>query len=232
MRELGVSIADLKKLQSNELSLTEEMEHQIQALTAQQAKLQKEQQICIAIQQEHVSYEQLDADKYLYHSIAPDTACEIDPAKDSSYQAQDRLPQISPVRRYLARMFDMILFTDIAVSIISLFHINFNDIWSLPCTNIVIQLIWLFIEPLCIHFIGTTAGKWIFGLYLTDLDGRLPSYYDAYWQLPLFLILQSLMDALYMLRCQFTAVQSRWKNFQKTITRLPAIRAIQNITTR
>lgn len=182
MRELGVSIADLKKLQSNELSLTEEMEHQIQALTAQQAKLQKEQQICIAIQQDHVSYEQLDADKYLYHPIAPDTACEIDPVKDSSYQAQDRLPQISPMRRYLARMFDMILFTDIAASIISLFHINFNDIWSLPGTNIVIQLIWLFVEPLCIHFTGTTAGKWIFGLYLTDLDGRRPSYYDAFYR--------------------------------------------------
>lgn len=213
LRELGVPLADIKKLQSGELSLPEEMQHRLAVLGQQNQNIERAKVICMDIQQEGFSYQQLDADRYLNGTFlsaktadtawepakaadtaqkpakATDTAWESAKAADTArepaapeYLSKDIPKKVPPACRFLARAFDMIFFQEICICALSLCHINYRLVWTLPSAAAVLQLFWLFLEPLLIHFTGTTAGKWLFGIYLTDMDGRRLSYRAAFWR--------------------------------------------------
>lgn len=183
LRELGVPLADIKKLQNGDLLLSEEMQHQIKELEQQQIKTGYAKAICTDIYQEQVSYQQLNADRYLSGAFwTKPWNISAEGEHHAEYLIQDRPQKISPVRRFLARAFDMLLILEASICIVSLFHENYYFFLPLLSTIAVLQIISILVEPILLHFTGTTVGKWIFGFYLTDIDGRHLSYRAAFWR--------------------------------------------------
>lgn len=86
-----------------------------------------------------------------------------------------------PWRRLLARSFDSSLYT-IILTLITVFVLRWNT-----GTGVLINwfeialagLLMLFIEPLLLSTIGTTPGKWIFGLVVRNKYGNKMAYSDA-----------------------------------------------------
>lgn len=86
---------------------------------------------------------------------------------------------------------------------------NYLSFLPSPGALVALQLLWLFLEPLCIHFAGTTAGKWIFGIYLTDLDGRHLSYHAAFWRtLKVYFFGMGLQIPILELYCLYKSYQN------------------------
>lgn len=184
LRELGVSLADIKRLQTGELVLAYEMQQRIQLLESQQGEAWNKQQICRAIQQENIAYQRLDADKYLNGTYKEEQLSDAaghgaQLFLEEQYLQEDCPVRILPVRRFVARLLDQSLYYGVAVCVISLLHknyMNFNQLFL----QILGMLFGLFVEPLCICLTGRTIGKWVFGLHLEDVDGKRPSYHAAF----------------------------------------------------
>lgn len=89
---------------------------------------------------------------------------------------------IHPWRRFFARCFDLriygliLIFFEVIVLRIDVFSSNGAAFLNL----IFASLIMLFVEPILLSVVGTTPGKWIFGLVLTSLKGGKLSLKEAY----------------------------------------------------
>lgn len=196
LRELDVPLADIRKLQAGELALEEEMCCRLAALKQQGKAMEKTQAILADIRREKVSYERLDADRYFTGAFLsereagdarkPQDACKPGDAITSQdtgkyvpprYLAKDQPQQPSPICRLLARTADLALYTQVCICVVSLFHLDYRPI--LEKTGIAVPLSWIFVEPLLLCLVGTTAGKWVFGYSLADADGRRLSYRAA-----------------------------------------------------
>lgn len=183
LRELGVPLADIKKLQSGELLLPEEMWQRITELEQQQKEQERTKCICADIWEDQVSYQQLNADKYLYDAFRETDAGGLSEGPGTEqYLAQDHPAKILPFRRLLARATDLFLLLEAIVCIISLLHENYYFYLYSPGAMAVLQLASILIEPVLLHFTGTTVGKWIFGFQLTDMDGKRLTYRAALWR--------------------------------------------------
>lgn len=196
LRELDVPLADIRKLQAGELALEEEMRCRLAALKQQGKAMEKTQAILADIRREKVSYEQLDADRYFTGAFLterekgdarkPQDAYKPEDAITSQdtvkyvpprYLAKDQPRQPAPICRLLARTADLALYTQVCICAVSLFHLDYRPI--LEKVGIAVPLSWIFVEPLLLCLIGTTAGKWVFGYSLADADGRRLSYHAA-----------------------------------------------------
>ncbi len=83
-----------------------------------------------------------------------------------------------PWRRYFARSVDLSLYSIIWL-VISLLILRWNPKPGILHSILSSYINWglmLLIEPILLSTIGTTLGKWIFGLVLRDLDGRKLTY--------------------------------------------------------
>ncbi|MBP5330406.1 MAG: RDD family protein, partial [Lachnospiraceae bacterium] len=98
-----------------------------------------------------------------------------------------------PFRRFLARMVDMMIYMIIVVTFIRLFFeldpinaltlglLSDSSSYSLsPFWMYSIYFLMFLIEPLLIHFTGTTLGKLIFGVRILDASGQKLSLKAAY----------------------------------------------------
>lgn len=84
-----------------------------------------------------------------------------------------------PGRRFLARTFDLTLYTILWLSFLTLiFRINLANVSTFAsfAISVAALLTMLFIEPLLLHWFGTTFGKLIFGLHLAEENGKRPDY--------------------------------------------------------
>lgn len=89
-----------------------------------------------------------------------------------------------PWRRFWAKYIDIILFANIPWTLIqSYFDIDVDHIPIIYFTNRIILTAFalLLIEPLVISTIGTTPGKWVFGITLTK-DGEKLKLKKAFWR--------------------------------------------------
>jgi hypothetical protein len=87
-----------------------------------------------------------------------------------------------PWRRYLARMFDIFLYSTVWLVFLTFaFNVNlatrgsFGNLFD----GFVALVLMLFIEPVWLHLLGTTPGKAIFGLHIMAPTGRRISYGEA-----------------------------------------------------
>lgn len=92
----------------------------------------------------------------------------------------DELPQVfNPWRRYLARMFDIFIYTIIWLAfLVFVFDINLatrSNLWN-TFDSLIAMVIMFVLEPLWLHLFGTTPGKLIFGMRIETPDGRKLSY--------------------------------------------------------
>lgn len=179
LRQLGVSIEQLRALQTGELALSVALDEAMAALERQQAENEEAQTLCRRLQQDAVSYDSLDAEKYTREADTPETG-----VWDSVATRDAPLPVTNIWRRYCARMLDYTLYQ---VMWRLLVGVGLR-MWQTDNTSLAITLgealLTLFLmavlEPLWLRLWGTTPGKFIFGLYLEQEDGSRPSYAQGF----------------------------------------------------
>ncbi len=177
MRELGIPLDEIRRLQPREEELNTVVEKRIKQIQKESQKLKDSEMVCQNIYENRVSYEELDAAYYLK---------ELSVGKRESRQEeiirQDVIPEkIHPFRRYFARATDEFLYSLLTLFIwTGVFRIRTLEgfmaaLW-LSVSGVIFTLI---LEPLFLSRFATTPGKWIFGIRIRNTEGGLLSYEEA-----------------------------------------------------
>ena len=122
--------------------------------------------VAAGLRQAHAEFSTLGAAGYLGELLA---------ASQTALR-QDVKPYVhAPVRRYIARSFDLLLCSLPWYLVLQAVGVDpkarLTSIW-LSILGMVTMLV---LEPLLLHLFGTTPGKWLMGLRVTDENGqRLP----------------------------------------------------------
>ena len=176
LRQLNVPIDDIRALQSGEQALSDALQRCLHELEHAQNELQKASAVCRAMMSDGATYQTLDADRYLAGAVET-------PRPASSRGLRFDVPHACPHpwRRFLARWLDLVLYGLLWSTVNTLvFCVNpaLRSTAGMLLDSFVTMLIMLFAEPLFLHFLGYTPGKFLFGLRVTD-HGRRLSYFDA-----------------------------------------------------
>lgn len=176
LRSLHISLEEIKALHMGEQELSVALEKHIEKLTAEKQEITKAQDVCETMRRDGVRYQTLDAGKYL-NAMA--TVMEVPVAE----LIRDTIPKVqSPWRRFFARSLDIALYSGIWSCFLAIgYQVNLGNrsAGGNLLDTCVTLLLMLLLEPLQLSLLGTTLGKWILGLRVTDNeDGRL-SYRQA-----------------------------------------------------
>ncbi len=176
LRSLHVSLEEIKGLKDKSRDLADILSQQIIKLDQEKQDAAYAQDVCRAMQEDRVSFENLDAKKYL------DGINQTIKETGSSYFSvnSDKVPQVfHPWRRFFARMLDFSIYGILWSAILAFaFHINLTGRgnWGNLLDSFMAATIMLFLEPLWLHFFATTPGKAILGLRIETPDGPKLSY--------------------------------------------------------
>ena len=180
LRQLRLSVADIRAVQAGERPLPEAAAKQLDVLEQDIREGQQAYTACRAICDDRAEWDGLDVDKYLSISVLPSYAV-------AAPGEQDRIPPAGcPWRRYFARSLDLSLY-GLIWSMVALWGFRANPAgqiplpWAMLCNYAAWALVFVF-EPLLLHFWGTTVGKWIFGLSVRDEDGNKLSISTALYR--------------------------------------------------
>ena len=169
LRELGISIEEIRKAQRNEITLSWLLDQRIAAIREETANLQATWSVCDEMRRSGVTYGNLDAEHYLQFLQQQRQGIAFRPADLS----EDREPYAPhPWRRYFARGLDfslsILLLAFLWYTVLDQFFTGretFLLTWLLPVG------VTLLLEPLLLYRFGTTPGKWIMGIRVLDPDG-------------------------------------------------------------
>lgn len=172
LRQVRLTLEEIKALQAGTLELAEALRTQIEALEREQEAAGSAQRLCSWIMEDGAAFQTLDAEKYLRQLPEPAGA---------AYAAADMEPQaFCPWRRYFARSLDLMLYSTV-------FDVIFCLAAGIPIQNmnriasaIASMALMLVIEPLLLRCCGTTPGKFCFGLSIESAEGGRLSYRDAF----------------------------------------------------
>ena len=170
LRELGVSLEEIRALQQGEQALPVTLEHRIAALEKEMADAGAARETCRAIREEGVGYESLDPEKYLNRKEPPAPVFQDAPP-----------PVLCPWRRLFARLFDLELYQLAWTALLSLgFHVNVAEQSAAVQwlnTGICLALM-IIVEPILLSLWGTTPGKAILGLRVEKTEGGWLDYWN------------------------------------------------------
>ena len=97
LRGLDLSLEEIRDIQSGRRTLEDSLSVQLRRLDAREAQLDSAREVCLRLRRDGARYDALDSALYL-------------PLLESDLQA-DRLPRIqTPVRRFFARLLDLVLY--------------------------------------------------------------------------------------------------------------------------
>lgn len=171
LRLLGVSLADIKAAKDGSLPLEELMARRLAGIAGERTALSQSEAVCRELREAKVRYEDLDAQRYLDElSRRPGGAPDL-PREDAE-------PKVtSPIRRLLARGIDyMAYFFLSGILLTAVFRVNISQEsgGAEVLAGILSVLMMFFLEPLLLRLFGSTLGKFVLGLSVTDREeGRL-----------------------------------------------------------
>lgn len=176
LRSLGISLEQIRALQSGETALSHTLRVRLAELSREQTQLAAAQSVCREIESAHVAFSELDAPKYL-RELEQDA-----PSLSATCPEDDRTPYpCCPVRRFFARALDDLFCIVLSCALLCLLGVPLN-----AATRGLTALLWLlsgalmlFLEPALLHFFGTTPGKALFGLYIENDGGERLSYHEG-----------------------------------------------------
>ncbi|MBE6923426.1 MAG: MerR family transcriptional regulator [Ruminococcaceae bacterium] len=161
LRSMEVPLGHVKAVASGERRLSKVLQELEQDLDLRQEKQERTRQAARQMRREETEFDTLDPDQYL-------------DALENSTPVEDAPPRLNlPWRRYWARMFDWLLCSTLSARLLIL--MPWWKLGYLPL-NLVIMLV---VEPALLCLFGTTPGKLIFGIRVTDREGRRLSYNDG-----------------------------------------------------
>lgn len=177
LRSVHISLEDIKALQRGERELTDILNHHLQELTAEQKELEHSKEVCIIMRDAGDKYSTLNAQKYLDYmqrSFREDSSI----FGEDVWQ-RDMVPrEPMPLRRFLARSLDVSVYSALwHVFLMCVCNVNVMlQKGNVFAEIIAVTILMLVIEPVLLTLFGTTFGKWVLGLYVTNLEGEKPCY--------------------------------------------------------
>ena len=181
LRQLGMPLESIRKLQQGSGDFLALMDEQIEALRNHITERQRAVEVCREIRNDNHNYMMLQADRYLELLRRPQyepaqTVTEPEAAKPPEPFREKIRREVHPWRRFLARNTDRLLF--IAIVNFILFVVlrlrMIPDYFSILFGYAAYWIV-IFLEPFWLHYVGTTPGKWLFGIRLEYIQGgKLP----------------------------------------------------------
>lgn len=169
LRQLGLSLEDIRQAQRGERPLAALLAEQEAALARQRADLDWAGQMCRAMREDGVDFATLDAPRYLNRLNRPaDQPGFFDLRSDAA-------PTVShPWRRFFARSLDLSLCSLLWMAVcLFLFRWHPDNTWLIRLLNSYVAYgILLVTEPVLLCTWGYTPGKWIFGLAVRSPLGQ------------------------------------------------------------
>ena len=169
LRSLGLTVVQLKDMSSGQISLQDALLGLLNS-ASQDSSFQIKALVCRSLLQNGEEYSTLDPNPYL-RQLSADMGAAV--------PEEDRFLVSGHWRRYLARILDLSIYNLLWLLVLGpllredplsrTFLQDLLDTW-------VSYLIMLFIEPLFLHFWGTTPGKWLLGLKVDDGCGGKLTY--------------------------------------------------------
>lgn len=179
LRSLHISLDEIRDLKNGSKDLMDTLSEQIIRLEQEKQDISYAQDMCHAMQEDRVSFADLDAKKYMdgINRAIKETGSTYFSVKG------DEHPQVFyPWRRFLARSFDISIYNILWSAFLAfVFHVNVAARSSPEnlLDMFIIYIMMLFSEPLLLRLFGTTPGKFIFGLRIENLDGGRLFYGDG-----------------------------------------------------
>lgn len=176
LRTLDISLEEIKAIHNKEHNLEAALEKHLKKLETEKQHLEQSQNVCRIMRDDRVRYETLNAQFYM-------DAMQKNEAPPVYDMKVDVIPKVqAPWRRYFARTLDLSIYSAIWNIILMLvFRVNLSNrglLWDY--FDIIISMILMvIIEPVLLSKFGTTIGKAIFGLHITDFGGAKLSYKEA-----------------------------------------------------
>lgn len=176
LRSLHFSLEEIKALQSGSRELSEALDRQLVRLQQEKKQIEHSQELCRVMRDDGVRYKTLDAQRYL--GILEQGGMPTLPEQDALAEVR------APWRRYFARWMDLLIYTVVwNVFLALVLGVNvfmlMRSAGGCILDNIVTTLLMFLVEPVLLHLFGTTPGKWILGLRVTDNEGKRLSMEEA-----------------------------------------------------
>lgn len=173
LRSMDMPLEEIKAVHRGERELNEALaQHESRLLTAQ-GELARARALCETMRADGVRYETLDASGYFAAQEKP----------QMWEQPEDTLPGVGIWRRFFARSLDLTVYSTLWLVFLALvFDINIltrNALQSFVDT-VVGLILMLLLEPALLYWFGTTPGKWILGISVTDPEERRLTYGDGF----------------------------------------------------
>ncbi len=186
LRQLQLDIDTIRKVQQGALTLDQVLFVQMTKLEGDRVLMERAAQVCRELERSGVEYAALDPEPWLARlEPEPRPVLPNPPPPTPKEEAErDNTPQACyhPWMRCFARALDMALY-DTAINVFwllafrdqSLIRFQNANLFTTILTSMALLALTLALEPLWLHFVGWTPGKWVFGLKLRDKDGnKLP----------------------------------------------------------
>lgn len=161
LRSMEVPLDHVKAVAFGEKRLNDVLNELEAELDRRQAHQERARLLLRQLRQSGIEFDSLDPEVLL-------------PMLDSEASVEDAPPLLNlPWRRFWARRFDYFLYST-ALSLL------FRDfVYGAGISALLILPAMLFLEPMLLSLFGTTPGKVIFGIRVTDLDGDRLDYQTA-----------------------------------------------------
>ena len=177
LRSLEVPLEEIRALQQGEKELDAALQEHLRTLEQKAQTLQNAQQICRDIRRDGARYDTLNAQHYLDAMNTPT-------GTPASVPVRDVIPRVrSPWRRFFARHFDLMLYGTVWC-VLGLLVLQKSpatesgSAWFGGSAFMAVLMMVLF-EPLFLSTWGTTPGKWLLGLSVTNNTGQKLAYWEG-----------------------------------------------------
>ncbi|MBE6961179.1 MAG: MerR family transcriptional regulator [Ruminococcaceae bacterium] len=183
LRRLGFSLDAIRSLKDGDTALDDALARRLASIGDERRELDATERVCSEMRQDGASFPTLDAQRYLN---TYDQTLRLPSGVRANVPESDRVePVRCPWRRYFARAMDLSLVTLVIYLILALvFHVNVANLNGLPewLLGLLGWLILIPLEALCLSRWGTTPGKWLLGIRLEHINGRLLTFEEAVWR--------------------------------------------------
>ena len=170
LRDLDVSIEEIRRLQQGEVTLKEVLSRRFTDLEQEKQTAEEAKDLCRRLYEEGVTYDTLAPETYGIHKDKP-------LAGGPEAAIEDHV-----VRRVAARLFDMLLYGSLSTAIFLPFR--YVTLWGgnlevMLLSMLLAAVLWFTLETVLLRLWGITPGKWLLGLWVTDKKGQHPDWSTA-----------------------------------------------------
>ena len=174
LRQLGFGLDEIKNLQQGRATFSNLLSQQITVLNQQIREHEAAMQVCLIMQQEQVSFENMNYSRYWDMIIKQDMA----PQKHFSEEISR---ECHPWRRYFARMTDYSIVSALVVLlVVVIFRVRPFSTNAIRVLNIFSYFISIPVLAVMQHFFGITPGKWAMGIRVEDKNGGKLDFITAF----------------------------------------------------